>query len=734
VRKTLVWLSFAALAAGRAVADEAHPSEPTDESEESGLETVVRGKRPLRGEPDRDSSLIGRTDLDERVPRSAPDALRYEPGVFVQQTAHGQGSAYIRGRTGQQTLLLFDGIRLNTSTFRQGPNQYFFTVDARTVRSIEVIRGGASTLYGSDALAGVLYARPLDVPAPQEDRDVHLYPGFSLRGATADHEIGGRIQTGLRFRPVGFFGGVGARRAGLLEGGGIVRNLSDGGVPQVPRLANDGRTQVGTGFQELASDARLAFDLDGDRRVVAAVYDYRQFDAPRTDQCPPAYAALGECMVYAEQFRTLAYVAFEGPLGKAAEEARFTVSYQRQHERRVRDRPASAIVNGGKDDVNTFGFSARLATGRFRPATWFSGRVQFGGDLYHDRIGSTAWLEFTDTHTVVPLGRGQYLDGSHYTTGGGFAAIEGTLFDRVTLKTGARLGGSHAYAPADPESGSARIERSYPAWSAFGIARFDVSPALALILGVDRSFRTPNLDDLTSRQQTGPGYQFENSSLGAESAVTLEAGVQVSLDWLDADLWAYRSALHDAIERSPRDISECPKTEPQCASSWSRYRLVNLRGEALIWGFDAALMARLPLGFYLRSTLAWAWGEGPNPGARPSDPTLPWEERVPLSRIPPLNGTVEVRWAPGTVAWLAAGLRWATAQTRLSLGDRSDARIPQGGTPGFAVLDLRAGLRVRDTMRATVVFENVTDAAYRYHGSSVNGPGVGVVVEVAANF
>jgi len=84
--------------------------------------------------------------------------------------------------------------------------------------------------------------------------------------------------------------------------------------------------------------------------------------------------------------------------------------------------------------------------------------------------------------------------------------------------------------------------------------------------------------------------------------------------------------------------------------------------------------------------------------------------------------------------WFGAGLRWATAQKRLSLGDRSDARIPLGGTPGFAVLDLRAGLRVNDRLRATVVVENVGDAAYRYHGSSVNGPGRGLVVGLDVNF
>ena len=108
------------------------------------LETTVSApSEPAPGllEEERAGSTVTRRDMQVRLPRSAPDALRYEPGVFVQQSAHGQGSAYLRGMTGQQTLLLFDGIRLNNATFRQGPNPYFFTLDARTLQAIEVQRG-----------------------------------------------------------------------------------------------------------------------------------------------------------------------------------------------------------------------------------------------------------------------------------------------------------------------------------------------------------------------------------------------------------------------------------------------------------------------------------------------------------------------------------------------------------------------------------------------------------------
>ena len=111
--------------------------------------------------PGRAATTVTRDQLVHRQPRSTPEALRWEPGVYVQQTAAAQGSAYVRGRTGQQTVLLFDGVRLNNATWRQGPNQYFFTIDPRTLAAIDVIRGSASTRWGADAIGGGIMLVPV---------------------------------------------------------------------------------------------------------------------------------------------------------------------------------------------------------------------------------------------------------------------------------------------------------------------------------------------------------------------------------------------------------------------------------------------------------------------------------------------------------------------------------------------------------------------------------------------
>ncbi len=101
-------------------------------------------------------NTLSQQHIGEMNPRTTPEALMRMNGVFVQKTNHGGGSPFIRGVTGNQTLILVDGIRLNNSTFRYGPNQYLNTIDPYTIKKIEVAKGTGSVQYGTDAIGGVV--------------------------------------------------------------------------------------------------------------------------------------------------------------------------------------------------------------------------------------------------------------------------------------------------------------------------------------------------------------------------------------------------------------------------------------------------------------------------------------------------------------------------------------------------------------------------------------------------
>ena len=670
----------------------------------------------------RASTRVDRDDLERRLPRSAPDALRYEPGVYIQQTAQSQASPYIRGRTGQQTVLMFDGVRLNNSLFRQGPNQYFFTIDSATIDHIDVLRGSASTLYGSDAVAGAIEAVPTPPSRDPMVDGLGVAPRLFFDYDSSSSAYGARAQTDVQLTPsVGAIGGVGFRHFGLLRSGGLVFNPEDGELPEVPRFDDDDRTQLGTGFDEFTGDGRVVARIASNLDLTVAAYNYRQSNAPRTDQCAPPFAPFDECLKYDEQFRTVAYAGLDGSPGPLAE-MQLRLSWQRQHERRTHERPSSFTINGGRDDVDTFGLRYVSEFEPWSVREWGEFALGFGGDVYHDRVSSFAWLEFTDIDIVRHRSRGQYLDGSSYTWGGLYTQAEFGFLDRLSLRAGGRFAGAAARAPGDPESDSSPVDASWTAIVGNVGAELETTQWLTLLVGLDHGFRAPNLDDLTSRQRTGPGYQLENPGLEPERALTLEGGIKLHHSWVSIDLWAYRMTLRDAISRANRESADCPTGNTDCRNAWNILQLVNVDGAAVVRGVESSARIELPADIWVQGTVAWARGDEPDP----SDD----EGRTPVSRIPPLNGTVEVQWEHTSGVWTGSALRWATLQDELSIGDVDDERIPRGGTPGYEVIDLRAGYRFDPIVAAAVVLENLTDAAYRTHGSSVNGPGRSILFQL----
>ena len=102
------------------------------------------------------TTVVTRDALHGAPLQTVMDALRGTPGAFVQQTTPGQGVIILRGLKGSEILHVVDGFRLNNAIFRNAPSQYVALVDAQSLERIEVARGPMSSLYGSDAMGGVV--------------------------------------------------------------------------------------------------------------------------------------------------------------------------------------------------------------------------------------------------------------------------------------------------------------------------------------------------------------------------------------------------------------------------------------------------------------------------------------------------------------------------------------------------------------------------------------------------
>ncbi|CAH0151343.1 Colicin I receptor [Chryseobacterium sp. Bi04] len=104
-------------------------------------------------------SVISQADIKKRAYRDITDALQDIPGVFI--TGGGSTSDFsIRGAESGQTLVLIDGKRINTRETRpnsDGPGiEQGWMPPLETIERIEVVKGPMSSLYGSDAMGGVI--------------------------------------------------------------------------------------------------------------------------------------------------------------------------------------------------------------------------------------------------------------------------------------------------------------------------------------------------------------------------------------------------------------------------------------------------------------------------------------------------------------------------------------------------------------------------------------------------
>jgi iron complex outermembrane receptor protein len=117
------------------------------------------------------------------------------PGVDVVSTGVGIGKPVIRGLTSNRVLVYTQGIRLENQQFGA---EHGLGVNEAGIESVEVIKGPASLLYGSDAMGGVLYLNPEKFAVPNStEGDINLNYNSNTQGVSS----GAGIRTsGERFK------------------------------------------------------------------------------------------------------------------------------------------------------------------------------------------------------------------------------------------------------------------------------------------------------------------------------------------------------------------------------------------------------------------------------------------------------------------------------------------------------------------------------------------------------
>lgn len=143
-----------------AVAWAADPATAPGEAERRLDNLVVIGYRvPTLWREAADSvTIVTREQIEQRDAATGVDLFRQIPGLQIDQLGGpgGLSSVYIRGSDPNHVLVLIDGVRVNDPTNSRGGGFDMSNLDPANIERIEVLRGPASSIYGADAMGGVI--------------------------------------------------------------------------------------------------------------------------------------------------------------------------------------------------------------------------------------------------------------------------------------------------------------------------------------------------------------------------------------------------------------------------------------------------------------------------------------------------------------------------------------------------------------------------------------------------
>ncbi len=616
------------------------------------------------------TSSFNRAEMDKNLVRTTPEALHLS-NVWVQKTNHGGGSPIIRGLSGNQILLLFEGIRLNNSTYRYGPNQYLNTISPVVIGQIEVLKSSGSVQYGSDALGGVVNLM-MDEPDFSAG-GVKFSSGFNLAYATPGGQQQGSLQLNLSAPRSTYQIQLNRTHHGEINPGG------------------DLPVEKPSSYDETGLNLAARFLVDEHSLISSGLLQLTQEDVPRWDQVAQrGYSRYS----FDPQIQTLSFLRFERYFpGRWLKHSESTVSWQQSLEKRTYQKSGSTVRTVEQDIVTTIGLIQQLES---QPMEHW--RIISGAEYYTDNIKSWKKKEETSDGTSTN-DRGLYPDGSKAAS---WAIFQMHQWDwpRFVLNYGGRFN-SFSLDISDDFFGGVDTESS--ALVANAGLLWKLNSSFHLSGAVSSAFRAPNINDMSTFGPFDYGIEVPVSGLKPEKTLNTETSLKMQTNQVLGSLTFFHNRLTDLIDRAPATYLDSTQYLGQDV-----YKKTNLAG-AQIYGAETAWSLAWSEKLHGRISLSYTFGEDT-------------KSKKPLRRMPPFYGQSEISYS--FAARSEAALQWmfAAKQTRLSGGDKDDHRIADKGTPGWSIFNLRLSSSWRK-LDLNLRLENLFDQAYRIHGSGVDAPG-----------
>ncbi|WP_171045359.1 TonB-dependent hemoglobin/transferrin/lactoferrin family receptor [Pseudoalteromonas rubra] len=639
-----------------------------DEFEKSAEVLVVSGSRVEQKLSDVTGSVSVVTEqaLEEEVSIDLASAFRYQTGITAQGSAGNAQAITVRGIGGNRVVYIKDGKRLNDA-YEGGQGLLIGRgyLDIEGIRQIEIAKGAASSLYGSDALGGIVVISTKSPSDYLADAPSYAHLSAGYHGASDEQSLSG----------------VFAKRLGE-HAASIQLTRREGSQTQ-----NFDETLPEYDYTSTAAVLKGELTLDAQSSLVASLDYYTQ----KTDQVLVAQShetdEVNDSLSVSVLYKSSAVTALYDSL-----EAQVYFSDYEQQSNQIR---TGADRSGSYVDNNDYRFEQQIVGTRL-----VLDKQLNVGDVAHQLVYGVDF-DMYDTErpryksrrdlqgSLVKDNEAQKaFPGADTTLIGLFVQDNVTLLPNIlTVNAGLRLDSYQMDPKRDALYTSDAIEKiDETALSPKLGVVYRISDGLSLVGQYARGFKIPPHDQAYQSHGVEPFYQIiPNSDLDPEYSDSIELGLKGSFDSSQFSLAVFHSTFDDFI------ANQLVRTEPTFIPNVSKqvYQYHNLE-EVKIKGVEANMTLWFNDQIALDSGLTYLHGKN----SQTDDY---------IESLSPLNGFIKARyesehWSVTTALRAASRMDKVPAETAIE-------------TAGWATVDVFADYQWQDWQLNMGIF-NLLDKEY----------------------
>ncbi|MBL7818065.1 MAG: TonB-dependent receptor [Saprospiraceae bacterium] len=679
--------------------------------------------------------------------QNAGDLLSATGLVMVQKSQQGGSSPILRGFEASRVLLVVDGVRMNNLIYRAGHLQNVITVDQNMLERAEVLFGPASTVYGSDALGGVIHFHTKQ--AQMSTTDKLLFNGSAFaRYSSVNNEKTGHLDFNLGGKRLAWLSSVNYSDFGDMRMGTKAQTLDTlWGLRKYYAERINGKdslvknddvyVQKFSGYKQYDILQKLAFKASDKLILGLNVQFSNSSDVPRYDRLTdPKGTGLNSAeWYYGPQKRFLtAFTANWEDKESFFQRIKLNVNYQDIEESRHTRSFGSSNRTSRIENVNVYG-----ANLDFQRATG-DHDLRTGIDMQQSAVKSTSILTNVNTNVETPSGAStRYPDGDNtMLNAAAYLTHTWKVTPIFTLTEGVRLGVANLKSTFVSQTfykfPFTATKQNNSIWSGnIGAILTPTDDFKVSLLG-STGYRVPNVDDLTKIFDTQKGkVVVPNPDLKPERTWNGELGLAKSFgNAFGIEGSFYYTAFKNAIVVDKFQYGGADSIVYDGVKS-AVYAPQN-KQEANLWGVSLTAKGRITEGLtfaasynYTKGTVAASAGKS----------------ATPLDHVPPAFGRVSLDYNKNNLSAsvFSAFSAWKRiADYRLGTED-NEAYATKDGMPSWWTLNARIGYELNlpsamhnQKLIAQVGVDNIMDIQYRVFASGIHSAGRNVWVSLRYQF